>query len=224
MCPSIARLLVRSSNLSWIGYKTICPDLRHVLGCVRYPSLSEINIMMMMIQLIVELADVRIFAFGTLARPRSDLTVNLNAHFFFHPPGIKGDGNVSIFTKLASMRRHRLVSDHGVYPMSTSTSVSAYRDSFFHAFYYITTTHMDFQVCNEYITPSTYSRMTYPQPAPTHINYPFFTPGGRDLRWSELAASDDGGLFWVGSMMFVAKKSLITLLFIYIHYCRPSGS
>jgi hypothetical protein len=138
------------------------------------------------IRLIVELADVRIFAFGTLARPRSDFTVNLNAHLLFHPPGIKGDGNgISIFKKLASMRRHRLVIPHA-HTMSTSTSLPA-------------------DLCNEYITPSTYSRLAHPQPAPVHINYPFFTPGGGDQRWSDSAASDDGGLCWVGSLMIVAQ-------------------
>ena len=82
-----------------------------------------------MIQLVVEFTDVRIFAFGTMAKPRSDLTVNLNAHLFLHPPGIEGDGNGNIFTKLASMRRNRLIIDHGAYPMSPSTSVPAYRES-----------------------------------------------------------------------------------------------
>lgn len=79
----------------------------------------------------MELADVRIFAFGTLARPRSDLTVNPNAYLFLHPPGIEGDGNGNIFTKLASMRQHRPVIDHGAYSMSTSTAVPAYRESYF---------------------------------------------------------------------------------------------
>ena len=146
-----------------------------------------------MIQLIVELADVRVFAFGTLARPRSDFTVNLNAHFLFHPPGIEGDGNVSsIFKKLASMRRHRPGIPHSAHSMSTSTST-------------------------EYITPSTYSRLTHPQPAPVHINYPFFTPGGGDRRWSDWAATDDEGLCWVGSIMFVTTHSFTWSTYL-IHY------
>jgi hypothetical protein len=32
-----------SYDISWIDYKMICPSLRHALGCVRYPLLSDIN-------------------------------------------------------------------------------------------------------------------------------------------------------------------------------------
>jgi hypothetical protein len=38
--------------------------------------------------LVVEFADVRILAFGTLNKPRSLFYVNNNAHVFLHPPGI----------------------------------------------------------------------------------------------------------------------------------------
>lgn len=156
----------------------------------------------------MELTDVRIFAFGTLARPRSDLTVNPNAHLFLHPPGIKGDGNGNIFTKLASMRQHRLVIDHGAYPMSASTSVPAYHE-----------------VCNEYVTPSTtYSRLNHPQPAPVHIKYPFFTPGGGDLRWLDSAAFDNGELCWVGGMMFVTKPLITWSSLLFNSLLLPSGS
>lgn len=139
------------------------------------------------IKLVVELTDVRVFAFGTLARPRSDHSVNPNAHLFLHPPGIEGGGNGNIFTKLASMRQRRLIIDHGAYPMSTSIPVPAY-------------------LCNEYVTPSTtYSRLTHPQPAPVHIKYPFFTPGGGDIRWLDSVAFENGELCWVGSMMIIAQ-------------------
>lgn len=91
----------------------------------------------------MELTDVRIFALGTLARPRSDLNVNPNAHLFLHPPGIDGGGHSNRFTKLASMRRHRPVIDHGAYPMSTSTSVPVHRESFIPHFMILREIHID---------------------------------------------------------------------------------
>lgn len=70
------------------------------------------------------------------------------------------------------------------------------------------------QVCNEYVTPSTtYRRLTHPQPAPKHMKYPFFTPGGGDLRWLDSAAFDKRGLYWVGGMMFVTNRLLHCLVY-----------
>ncbi|KAJ7180344.1 hypothetical protein C8R43DRAFT_1084281 [Mycena crocata] len=43
-------------------------------------------------RLVVQFADVRILALGTLNRPRSSLTVNPNAKAFLHPPGLVPDG------------------------------------------------------------------------------------------------------------------------------------
>ncbi|KAF8969430.1 hypothetical protein BDZ97DRAFT_243762 [Flammula alnicola] len=135
------------------------------------------------IRLVVELADVRILAFGTLTKPRTNFSVNPNAHMFLNPPGIIADRQGHAFSKFASMQSPiSLVDDHGVYPMSTTT-IPAF-------------------LFNEYRNPSkAYTRLSYPQPAPTHCNYPFFTPGGNDLRWVGSEEIEENGLHWVGSLM-----------------------
>ena len=40
-------------------------------------------------QLVVELTDVRIIAFGVLNKPRGSTTANTNARLLLHPPGIE---------------------------------------------------------------------------------------------------------------------------------------
>lgn len=45
--------------------------------------------------------------------------------------------------------------------------------------------------------------MSYPQPAYCHRNYPLFTPGGEDVRWSE--ALEEQGNVWVGGMLLTAQ-------------------
>ncbi|KAF8165556.1 hypothetical protein B0H34DRAFT_689562 [Crassisporium funariophilum] len=143
------------------------------------------------VTLVVELADVRIFAFGTLGKPRSNLTVNPNAQIFLQPPGIQAGEEEHMLSKLVAMRKqHSLVDDHGVYPMSPSMSVPTY-------------------LSNEYISPSTtYTRLTHPQPAPSHAKYPLFTPGGGDTRWCGSVALEEEGLHWVGALMHVADLAL----------------
>lgn len=44
-------------------------------------------------QLVVELADVRIIAFGVLNKPRGSTTVNSNARLFLHPSGVENLGS-----------------------------------------------------------------------------------------------------------------------------------
>uniref|UniRef100_A0A8H7XXZ0 F-box domain-containing protein n=1 Tax=Psilocybe cubensis TaxID=181762 RepID=A0A8H7XXZ0_PSICU len=133
-------------------------------------------------RLVVELSDVRILAFGTLAKPRSDLMVNPNAHMFLTPPGITANRPGNVLTKLASRNRLGFVDDHGVYPMSPST-VPAYLFKDYH---------------NPVVT---YKRLIYPQPATTHANYPLFTSGGGDSRWNDLDEIEESGLHWVGALM-----------------------
>ncbi|KDR83975.1 hypothetical protein GALMADRAFT_55191 [Galerina marginata CBS 339.88] len=139
------------------------------------------------IRLVLDLADVRILAFGTLAKPRSDFNVNPNAHLFLNPPGIAPDRPANVLSKLASKNNSSsLVDDHGVYPMSTSTVPPI--------------------LFKEYRNPSrTYRRLTHPQPASTHINYPQFTLGGGDLRWLGLEEIEESGLHWVGGLMITAQ-------------------
>ncbi|KAG6903413.1 hypothetical protein C0995_005436 [Termitomyces sp. Mi166 len=136
------------------------------------------------IRLVVEFADVRILAFGTLNRPRSILTVNPNAHMFLYPPGI-GPGPDCLVDALRSYSvssMSTLVEDHGVYPIHNSTPT------------------------HTYIPPlETYVRPLYPIPAPSHSNYPYYTPGGGDKRWLEESEIEEEGLRWVGGLMIVAQ-------------------
>ncbi|KAJ7044591.1 hypothetical protein C8F04DRAFT_591275 [Mycena alexandri] len=97
-------------------------------------------------RLVVQLADVRVVALGTLNRPRSSLTVNPNAKLFLHPPGVAPDA----------------------------------------------------------ATTKDYSSLKYPLPAQTHINYPFYTPGGGDKRWI-ISEDSEVGLEWIGGLMIVAQ-------------------
>lgn len=61
-----------------------------------------------------------------------------------------------------------------------------------------------FPVFKEYRNPSTtYRRLTHPEPAPTHVNYPFFTSGGGDLRWLDLGEMEEKDLHWVGGLLSV---------------------
>ncbi|TFK55560.1 hypothetical protein OE88DRAFT_1709994 [Heliocybe sulcata] len=54
-----------------------------------------------------------------------------------------------------------------------------------------------------------YWPLTYPLPAVSHANYPFYTPGGKDRRWIGSGPLEEGGLDWVGRLMFV-KHTLLT--------------
>ena len=72
------------------------------------------------------------------------------------------------------------VRDHGVYPMGTSSGDTSYDDG-----------------------NNTYAYMRHPVPASNFINYPFFTPGGSDRRWSGFGETEEGGLQWVGKLLYV---------------------
>ncbi|KAG5728514.1 hypothetical protein E4T56_gene19539 [Termitomyces sp. T112] len=133
------------------------------------------------IRLVVEFADVRILALGTLNRPRSTLTVNPNAHLFLHPPGIGPLDEVSRRYSVSSPST--LVEDHGVYPMHCLTAA---------AYTYVP-------------PPQTYVRPSYPLPAPSHANYPYHTPGGGDKRWLGEGEIEEEGLCWVGGLMIIAQ-------------------
>ncbi|KAF5387659.1 hypothetical protein D9615_000596 [Tricholomella constricta] len=135
------------------------------------------------IRLVVELADVRILAFGTLNRPRSALTFNPNAHMFLHPPGI-GPGCLDDASQRHSVSSMSiLVEDHGVYPVHNITMP---------AYTYVP-------------SPETYIRLTHPLPARSHANYPYYTPGGGDKRWLGAGEVEEEGLRWVGGLMLIAQ-------------------
>ncbi|KAJ7721188.1 hypothetical protein DFH07DRAFT_303044 [Mycena maculata] len=77
----------------------------------------------MRVRLVVQFADVRIIALGTLNQPRSPLTVNPNAKAFLHPPGVESDGvptltspAISVYSRL----RYPLPAQtHAEYPLYT---------------------------------------------------------------------------------------------------------
>ncbi|KAG9218836.1 hypothetical protein CCMSSC00406_0001050 [Pleurotus cornucopiae] len=129
------------------------------------------------IRLVLEIADVRILAFGTLTRPRAQRNVNKNAHCFLHPPGIDMQGCTGNDPQSAPA-----VDDHGVYPMQ------------------------ELNASMNPISPSgPYARLAHPRPNPSHANYPFYTPGGGDKRWLGSGEVEEEGLQWVGGMMIVAQ-------------------
>ncbi|KAG6817860.1 hypothetical protein H0H87_001692 [Tephrocybe sp. NHM501043] len=135
------------------------------------------------IRLVIDFMDVRILAFGTLNRPRSNLTFNPNAHILLHPPGV-GPGCLDEASQRHSVfSLSSIVEDHGVYPMQ-SMSMPAYT--------YIS-------------TPETYTHPIHPLPALSHANYPYYTPGGGDKRWLGKGEVEEEGLRWVGSLMIIAQ-------------------
>ncbi|KIM46406.1 hypothetical protein M413DRAFT_313631 [Hebeloma cylindrosporum] len=138
------------------------------------------------IRLVIELADVRILALGTISKPRSNFSINPNAHILLNPPGIVESAHRNGLSSFAFSPPSSLVDDHGVYP-NASTTIPA---CLFH----------------EYRNPATaYSRLKCPQPALTHKNYPFYTHGGGDSRWVGSEEMEKNGLHWVGSLMITAQ-------------------
>ncbi|KAJ7129420.1 hypothetical protein C8R44DRAFT_776753 [Mycena epipterygia] len=71
-------------------------------------------------RIVVQFADVRVLALGTLTRPRSPLTVNPNAKAFLHPPGIDSDSDTSATTTMYSRLKYPLPAQiHVNYPFYT---------------------------------------------------------------------------------------------------------
>ncbi|KAF5393137.1 hypothetical protein D9757_001307 [Collybiopsis confluens] len=80
------------------------------------------------------------------------------------------------------MRNNRVITDHGIYPLGLDS--------------------VDYP---EISPPSIdFARMTHPLPAPSHANYPWYTPGGGDKRWLG-SGQDEEGLKWVGGLMIIAQ-------------------
>lgn len=120
------------------------------------------------IRLVVELADVRILAFGVLTKPRSPFSINENARILLHPLGI-----------------HRGDSDETA-SLSETSSLHSSRFSFTKS-------------------NANYEPLTHPQPSPGHANYPFFTPGGEDKRWTGSGLEEEKGNLWVGGLLLCAQ-------------------
>ncbi|KAJ7584261.1 hypothetical protein C8J56DRAFT_1089809 [Mycena floridula] len=130
------------------------------------------------VRLVVQLADVRILALGTLNKPKSTLTINTNAHIFLHPPGITVDDNKAV------AQTSRIVSDHGVYPINSESP--GYPVTF-------------------PLSRDAYSRLTHPLPALSHTSYPWYTKGGGDKRWVVSEDLEEEGLQWVGGLLIIAQ-------------------
>ncbi|EKM59302.1 uncharacterized protein PHACADRAFT_86162 [Phanerochaete carnosa HHB-10118-sp] len=135
------------------------------------------------IRLVVELADVRVIAFGVLNKPRGATTVNTTARMLLHPPGIERDNADGS-------------SSGAIAPEATSA-----KDEH-------KTARMLFGTCehrpqHEFL--QIYRQMTYPLPALSHANYPFYTPSGEDKRWIGTTDLEEEGMQWVGGLMLTAQ-------------------
>jgi len=150
------------------------------------------------IRLVVSFADVRILAFGTLNKPRSPFSVNPNARIFLHPYGIDAEGASS---DDRSDRSSRISIDSRM-SIGREGSRSTFNSSLVDPGYQA--------------LPTSYTRLMYPLPSPSHANYPFHTPGGGDKRWLGSGEVEEEGLQWVGGLMIIAQ-----LLGSHIH--EPSG-
>ncbi|KZV69876.1 hypothetical protein PENSPDRAFT_632492 [Peniophora sp. CONT] len=137
------------------------------------------------IRLVVELADVRILAFGVLNRPRGRFTINDNARVFLHPPGIEREGLFTASDEVAgelvygSPMSNFSTASSDVFPPDSSTRRPP------HGF--------------------TYERMMQPLPTPAFAEYPFYTSESHDKRWLGSGSFEENGRYWVGPMMLVAQ-------------------
>ncbi|KAH8094859.1 hypothetical protein BXZ70DRAFT_340943 [Cristinia sonorae] len=142
-----------------------------------YKLQNNLNHLETHIRLVVAFADVRILAFGVLNEPRSAFTVNRNARTFLHPPGVQKSSKADA----DDWRSIHSTSSNEDQPMPESQP----------------------PVIGD--INQVYSRLTYPIPASSHANYPFYTPSGIDKRWFGTGESEEGGRQWVGGMMLTAQ-------------------
>lgn len=157
------------------------------------PTTSDMSSVLIVPQLVVELADVRIIALGVLNKPRGSTTVNTNARTFLHPPGIEKVDD----TDGSSVHRGE--------PIASATSGN---DSH-------KTPRLLFGSCELFLggggycaqvvvkgdITQMYRQMSYPLPALSHANYPFYTPSGEDKRWIGTDDLEEEGMQWVGGLM-----------------------
>jgi hypothetical protein len=152
----------------------------------------------------VEFADFRILTFGTMATPRTQASINVNAHLLLNPPGIepreRSSGSAVPYYAPVSGRSH--IDDHGVYPVVAASPVSEGESASLDSTDIILIAGTVSQVHRLPLSSFTYSRLTRPCPAAIHSNYPFHTPGGADLRWASYAEIEEGSR-WVGGLLCV---------------------
>lgn len=165
-------------------------------------------------QSVVEFADFRILALGTMTIARSPASINVNAHLLLNPPGMEppglGDSPVAPFYSPISWQRH--IDDHGVYPVATTSDVSPSESAFVERTAIILVAVSVSQVLQLPFSSFTYSRLTHPFPAAIHSNYPFHTPGGADARWLNQGEIREGSR-WVGG--FLCVDFSLPYLFVY---------
>jgi hypothetical protein len=72
--------------------------------------------------------DIRILVFGTMTRPRSQASVNENAHLLLNPPGIDPRETLCSLAGTVTVGGNTAIDDHGVYPtlLDSSGPSSAY--------------------------------------------------------------------------------------------------
>ncbi|KAF9481837.1 hypothetical protein BDN70DRAFT_802580 [Pholiota conissans] len=147
-----------------------------------YKLQSNLSHLETRIRLVLQLSDVRILTFGTLSRSFSSHILNPNAHIFFNPPGIVPyDQDNNPLRRITSAQRpYNLVDDHRGFSTLHTTSPALHPSKL-------------------------YTRLQYPQPSPTHYNYPFFTPDENGTRWIGSEEFHEDGLHWVGSLMIIAQ-------------------
>ncbi|KXN86129.1 hypothetical protein AN958_10496 [Leucoagaricus sp. SymC.cos] len=139
-------------------------------------------------RVVLELADVRIVAYGVLSRPKTTLTINPNAHMLLRPPGIeKGEAKRNtVGRRRYFSNAEEYIQDYGAYPLMTVTSVPLY-------------------LSQEYqMTTNTYTKLRHPTPSPSYANYPFYTPGGGDRRWVSMPETEEG-MHWVGPLIVTSS-------------------
>lgn len=145
----------------------------------------------------VQFADVRILAFGILHRPRGHFSINENARALLHPPGVLAPDFVH--DPDATPESRRLSTETA----ATIESVNAPSFNLNPGTYLavkLRGRQVDTMLCRRYVDD--FTQLTHPLPALSHANYPLYTPGGQDRRWTG-PHDVERGRHWVGGMMCV---------------------
>ncbi|KAF7355533.1 hypothetical protein MSAN_01470300 [Mycena sanguinolenta] len=94
-------------------------NIVHILDDMRHGLQQNMLHLEMRARLVVQFADVRVLALGTLKRP-SPLTVNSNANALLHPPGILPESNEYFETTARSLPEY----SHLNYPLPAETHIN----------------------------------------------------------------------------------------------------
>ncbi|CAG8475193.1 1970_t:CDS:2 [Acaulospora colombiana] len=181
-------------------------------------------------RLIVQLADVKIIAIGTLGKATA-FRVNRLAKEFMHPTGIYPPG-VKPLVQLEDEQIPASASSDGPQyphppnvgiPMTRSITLDPTPSSQSSLWKRLRSGTFTGRPTSPNTTQSmlivesvplskevpVYSRLTHPLPVENHRNFPLYTPGGKYLRWPK----DYDGTneeFWVGPMLYVLLSPFLT--------------